>query len=178
MKFHLSSWTSEILHFGVLILSKSYKVSAKKVQKTYLSWHWRMMQFTEKLTCGFKYDMRNLVHFHPTTQTSKIFTLMGRFRQKYEVWAKKYRGVFFHDTKQWCKIGINPALMVSKMAWGLGWTFIRAPKSQIGLFYIVGLFLSKAYNVSVRKFQRNYVSQHWRVFTKFKGKLICGLKMT
>ena len=42
-----------------------------------------MMQFTEKLTCGFKYDMRNLVHFHPTTQTSKIFTLMGRFRQKY-----------------------------------------------------------------------------------------------
>ena len=42
-----------------------------------------MMQFTEKLTYGFKYDMRNLVYFHPTTQTSKIFTLMGHFRQKY-----------------------------------------------------------------------------------------------
>ena len=117
--------------------------------------------------------------FPPNHSNVKNFHFDGTFSSKvYEVWAKKYRGVFFHDTKQWCKIGINAALMVSKMAWGLGWTFIRAPKSQIGLFYIVGLFLSKAYNVSVRKFQRNYVSQHWRVFTKFKGKLICGLKMT
>ena len=47
----------------------------------------------------------------------------------YEVWAKKDRGVIFHDTEQWCKIWINPDLMVSKMAWGIGWTFIRAPKS-------------------------------------------------
>ena len=27
--------------------------------------------FKEKLTCGFKYDMKNLVNFHPTTQKSK-----------------------------------------------------------------------------------------------------------
>ena len=34
----------------------------------------------EKVTCGFKYDMRNLVKFHPTTQKSKKFTLMGYFQ--------------------------------------------------------------------------------------------------
>ena len=28
-------------------------------------------KFKEKLTCGFKYDMRNLVNFHPTTQKSE-----------------------------------------------------------------------------------------------------------
>ena len=28
-------------------------------------------KFKEKLTCGFKYDMKNLVNFHPTTQKSK-----------------------------------------------------------------------------------------------------------
>ena len=40
-------------------------------------------KFKEKLTCGFKYDMRNLVNFHPTTQKSKNFTSMGYFCPKY-----------------------------------------------------------------------------------------------
>ena len=39
-------------------------------------------KFKEKLTCGFKYDMKNLVTFHPTTQKSKNFTLMGYFCPK------------------------------------------------------------------------------------------------
>ena len=43
--------------------------------------------------------------------------------------------------------------------------------------YIDGLFLSKGYNVSARKFQRNDVPWHWRVYNaKFKGKPTCGLK--
>ena len=42
-------------------------------------------KFKEKLTCGFKYDMRDLVNFHPTTQKSENFTLMGYFCPKYEV---------------------------------------------------------------------------------------------
>ena len=28
-------------------------------------------KFKEKLTCGFKYDMKNLVNSHPTTQKSE-----------------------------------------------------------------------------------------------------------
>ena len=28
-------------------------------------------KFKVKLTCGFKYDMRNVVNFHPTTLTYK-----------------------------------------------------------------------------------------------------------
>ena len=34
-------------------------------------------------TCGFKYDMRNFVHFNQTTQKFKNFTLMGYFCPKY-----------------------------------------------------------------------------------------------
>ena len=34
----------------------------------------------EKLTCGFKYDMRNFVNFHPTNQKSKNFTSVGYFK--------------------------------------------------------------------------------------------------
>ena len=48
VNFHLSSGKSAILHFGRFLLQKSYKVSAKKVQKTYLSWHWRVMQSLKK----------------------------------------------------------------------------------------------------------------------------------
>ena len=40
-------------------------------------------KFKEKLSCGFKYDMTNLVNFHPTTQKSKNFTSMGSFCLKY-----------------------------------------------------------------------------------------------
>ena len=40
-------------------------------------------KFKEELTCGFKYEMRNLVNFHPTTQKSKNFTLIGYFCPKF-----------------------------------------------------------------------------------------------
>ena len=39
-------------------------------------------KFEEKLTLGFRYDMRNLVNFHPTTQKFKNFTSMGYFCPK------------------------------------------------------------------------------------------------
>ena len=44
MNFNVSSSKSENLHFDVLLLSIAYKVSAKKVTKNYLSWHWRVIQ--------------------------------------------------------------------------------------------------------------------------------------
>ena len=48
-------------------------------------------KFKEKLTCGFEYDMRNLVNFHPTTQKSKTFTPMGYFCPKYMRFGLKKR---------------------------------------------------------------------------------------
>ena len=39
-------------------------------------------KFKENLICGFKYDMRNLVSFHPTTQKSKNLTSMCSFHPK------------------------------------------------------------------------------------------------
>ena len=58
-------------------------------------------KFKEKVTFGFKYDMRNLVNFHPTTQKSENFTSMGSFCPKYVRFElKKYKGVISHDTEQ------------------------------------------------------------------------------
>ena len=58
-------------------------------------------KFKEKLTFGFKYEMRNLVNFYPTTQKSENFTSMGSFCPKYTRFElQKHRRVTFHDTEQ------------------------------------------------------------------------------
>ena len=58
-------------------------------------------KFKEKLTCCFKYDLRNWVNFHPITQKFKNFTLMGCFCPNYMRFElKKYRGVILNDTEQ------------------------------------------------------------------------------
>ena len=50
-------------------------------------------RFKEKLTCGFKYDMRSLENFHPTTQKSEDFFSMGSFCPKHTRFElQKYRG--------------------------------------------------------------------------------------
>ena len=68
--------------------------------------------------------------FSPDHSKVQKFHFDGPFLSKvYEVWAKKYRGVTFYDTKQWWKIWINFDSVVWKIAWGIGWTFIRALKS-------------------------------------------------
>ena len=58
-------------------------------------------EFKEKLTCGSKYDMRNLMKFQPTTEKPKNFTSMGYFCPKYiRFELKKYRGVIFLEIEQ------------------------------------------------------------------------------
>ena len=60
----------------------------------------RDAKFKEKLTCDFKYDVRNLLNFHPTIQKSSFF-LMGTFCPNYaRLELQKYKGVIFHDTEQ------------------------------------------------------------------------------
>ena len=64
---------------------------------------------------------------HPTFHKSRNFTLIVSFCPKYIRFI--WKGVIFHDTELWCKTWINPDFAVSKMAWGIGWIFIRALKS-------------------------------------------------
>ena len=80
----------------------------------------------QKETCCFNHEEFcefSLNHHHK----SRNFTSIGLFCQEYMSFERKiYRGLIFYETEQWCKIWINPDPAVSKMAWGVGWTFIRA----------------------------------------------------
>ena len=87
----------EILHFDGILSPNYMKLSLKKLLMTLKS----DAKFKEKLTCGFKYDIRNLVNFHTTTQKSENFTSMGSFCPRYiRFELKKYRRVIFHDNEQ------------------------------------------------------------------------------
>ena len=58
-------------------------------------------KFKEKMTCSFKYDVRNFVNFHSTTQKFQNFTSMDYYCPKYMRFElKRYAGVTFHDTEQ------------------------------------------------------------------------------
>ena len=129
-------------------------------------------KFKEKLICSFKHDIRNLVNFHSIIEKSENCFLfkVSMFEQK------KYKGVMFHDTEQWCKIWINLDLVVSKLAWGIGWTFIKAHKS-LKICTLMGSFCPK-HNNSARKFQRNFVSWHWKVMQNLKENWLVAWKMT
>ena len=49
------------------------------------------------------------------------FYFAGLFLSKIDkIWAKKYRGVIFRDTEQWCKVLIKPDLLLSKIARRIG----------------------------------------------------------
>ena len=71
---------------------------------------------------------------------------------------KKYRGIIFHDTEQWYKIWIKLDLKVSKLT-------------------MMGSFWPKR-NASARKFQRNYVSWHWKAMQNLSENWFVVWKMT
>ena len=61
-------------------------------------------KFEEKPICCFK-NNKNLVNLGPSTQFSKICTVIYPFCAKYITFDhKKYRGVIFNDTEESCKI--------------------------------------------------------------------------
>ena len=90
VNFNASNGKSENLHFDVLLLSIAYKLSAKKVQKSYLSWHWRVIQNLKKNSL-FVWEMTWEIWWILTraVKNLKIWTLMGYLCQKLcNVWVK------------------------------------------------------------------------------------------
>ena len=88
--FNGSSGKSENLHFDVLLSSIAYKDSTKKVQKSCLSLHWRVIQ-TLKKNSFFVWKMTWELWWILTwaVKNLKICTLMGYFCQKYVLFELK-----------------------------------------------------------------------------------------
>ena len=141
LNFHASSWKSGNLHFDGLLLSKAYKDLDEKVQKSYVSWHWRVMQslkknwlLVPKMTWGIWWILMRAV------ASLKICTLMCNFAESIlSLSQKKYRGVICHNIEEWCKIWGGTNFVLWKMTWGFGEFWPNTKKSQ-NLHFNVFLF--------------------------------------
>ena len=71
------------LHFNGLLVTKVYNVWAKTVQRSYLSWHWRVMQNLKKnwlVVWKMTWGISQI--FTRACKSVKIGTLMGSFCPK------------------------------------------------------------------------------------------------
>ena len=74
--FYRNSQKSENLCFAGLVLSKAYKGLDQKVQKSHVSWQWRMIQsLREKMIFDSNNDMKNFVNFNASSDKSEILNL-------------------------------------------------------------------------------------------------------
>ena len=155
---------SRNLHLDGLLLSKACKFSDEKVQKSYISCHWRVIQSLTKnwqlvpnMTWGIWWISTQAV------KSLKICTLMCYFCWKYITFEpRKYRGVMCHKTAEWCKIYFVKWHEEFVEFWLNAW------KSQH--VYFNRLLLTKAYNVWAKTVQTNYVSLNWRSMQVLKEK--------
>ena len=115
------------------------------------------------------------------TQALKIFkicTFIGSYCAKYLMFdLKKYRGVIFHDTEEWCKIWRKTDLWFGK--WHEVYDKFSPEHLEVSKnFSFNGLLLSKVYIVGAKKVQRSYLSWHWRVMQNLKRNWLVFSKLT
>ena len=93
------------LHFNGLILTKVYNVSAKKVQRSYVWLHSRLIQsLKENWLVLPKIDMRNVANFHQITWKSPNWDFDGILCLRLKMCELKiYRRVMCHDNDERCK---------------------------------------------------------------------------
>ena len=65
VKFDLSTCKSPNLHFHLLLLCKVFNVWPRKVQRSYLSWHWRVMQIWRQTDLWFRKWHEEYAKFSP-----------------------------------------------------------------------------------------------------------------
>ena len=88
--FYASSRKSKYLHFDRILLFKAYKDLDEKIQKNYVSWHWKVMQGLKKNWLVVPKMTRGICKLLPNHLKVRTFHFDGLFLFKvYEVWAKK-----------------------------------------------------------------------------------------
>ena len=81
--FDRSTRKSQKFHFNGLLLSRVYIVWTKKVERSYLSWHWRVIQNLQKdWLVAWKMTRRIWQIYTRALESVRIGTLMGFFEEE------------------------------------------------------------------------------------------------
>ena len=110
------------------------------------------------------------------SKSSKIYTLIDSYCAKYLMFdLKKYRGVIFHDTEEWCKILKKPDLRFWKWHEGFGkFSAEHSKMSKLGLWWNPFVQSRKCINL---QFTEELGVMTMKNDTKFEKKLICHFKI-
>ena len=117
------TWAVKSMKFCTLTGSfcpNHIKFQLKKVQRSYLSWHWRVMQSLKK---------NWLVVSNMTQGICWIFTEPLRSLKisfRLALFVQSIQGLSYKNTEKLSFMTLNSD---AKFKWGIGWTFIRALKS-------------------------------------------------
>ena len=130
------------LHFNWSLLCKVYNVLHKKVQRRYISWHWKtqvIQNLKKKLVvCGLENDKRTLPNFHQCTQ--KLGLSLGPFIQS--------------SQENW--------LVLPKITWEIWQLFTRALESlKIGTLVASFCLNSKIYQLKIYRGVVCHDNEEW-----------------
>ena len=142
--------------------AKYLMFNLKKVQRSYLSWHWMVMQNLKKnWLVVWKMIWGIWQIFTRALQSLKIGTLMGPLIQNRKRVSLKLQRTF--ATWQWGMIQNlkRKWLVISKLTWGICQILTRALES-LKKFHFNMALLSKVYVVWTKEVQMSYLSWHWK----------------
>ena len=131
------------LYFDRLLLLKVYKISAKKVHASYVSWPWRVMQNLKKSWLVVSKITRIWWILTRALQSLTNF-YFGLFLlcKVFKVWPKKVQRKYLSWNWRVIQNLKKNWLVVWKMTWGIWQIFIRTLESlKIGTF--IGSFYPK-----------------------------------
>ena len=104
-KFWLSLRKYQHLYFNGLLFSKVYNAGVKRLQRSYVSWHWTVI-FKEKLTGSLKNDIRNLINFDASIRKSEHFLFDGLvFYKTYKIRCK--------STEELCRLIVTQRMTLN-----------------------------------------------------------------
>ena len=85
------------------------------------------------------------------SEISKLYFLMGWFWPKYIMFPlKRYRGIMFDCTQDWCKVWRKTGLCFQKLTWGIWQIFTRALESlQVGTLMVSFCLKLKMYELEI-----------------------------
>ena len=120
VNFGLSTWNFQNFYFDWFLLCKVYNVWAKKVQRSYVSWHWKAMQILKKSwLVVWKMTWVIWQIFTSVLKSLKIGSLMGPFIQSRKCMSLKLpENLCVMAMKDDAKFQEN-WLVVSKLTWGI-----------------------------------------------------------
>ena len=105
--------------------------------------------------------------FTPVLKSLKNLHFNGLLWTKFIMFElKKYRGVMFHDIKDWSKISRKIDLRFGK--WHEEFGKFLSEHLKVSNWDIDGIPLSKVENVRVWNLQRSYVSWQWKIVQNLK----------